>query len=81
MQTRTDAQQGWQHPVHMFIHRVVLSGGRGWVGALVMGVGPCWALYEGGRTLAAMLNEIQVMIELPSGLLPSHLQPCMTAAA
>ncbi len=56
----------------MLIQGVVLSRWQGW--HRLLWVGSCWALDQGGCALATVLNEVEVMIKLPPGLLPTHLQ-------
>lgn len=47
-------------------------------GSLVLWVSSCWALNEGGGALAAVLNEVQVMVQLPPWLLTAHLCTTIT---
>lgn len=52
----------------------VVMARRGWGGgSLVLWVQGCWALDEGGGTLAAVLNEVQVVMQLPPRLLTTYL--------
>ncbi len=55
----------------MLIQGVVLSRWQGW--HRFLWVGSCRALDQGGCALAAVLDEVEVMIKLPPGLLSAHL--------
>lgn len=78
VQARTHAQQSGQHPVHVGAHGVVIPGRRGRQQPPVQGGAGCGALHHKSGALAAVLYEVQVVVQLPSGLLPPDLStPCM----
>ena len=73
MKASANMQQRRQHPVHMICEGVVMAErGRGG-GSLLLGVEGSWALDERGCALAAVLDEIKVVIQLPARLLTAHL--------
>ena len=73
MKAYADAQQRRQHPVHVVRQGVILAQGGWGGGSLLLWVEGSWALDQRGCTLAAVLNEVEVMIQLPAWLLTPHL--------
>ena len=66
MEAHAHPQHHWQNPLNVICQRMVLpQGGRGG-GSSVLGTQGSGALHHRSGTLAAVLDEVKMVVQLPA---------------